>query len=274
MSLDVRPPPLLDERRASSAARANRHDSPRHTIRRVTFYGRDLAHVHDVGYGDVAIAGAATLIEALRDAGIEGGLVVELGAGSGIAARALVDAGCEVLGVELSEDFIALAREHAPRARFVQGSLWDAELPECTAVASFGECLSYATDPRAGRKGLASLFARAHAALQPGGLLIFDVMTPSGARDVGWREGPGWIVCFTATEDSARRTLERRIVVFREDGDGYRRSDEVHHVVLYEPDEVGDDLVAAGFEVGRLHGYGASLPFRAGVAGFLAQKPA
>jgi len=240
----------------------------------VTFYGRDLAHVHDDGYGDVAAAGAATLLEALRDAGIDGGLVVELGAGSGVAARAFAEAGFDVLGVELSEDFVALARERAPSARFVQGSLWDAELPECAAVASFGECLSYATDPRAGRAGLARLFERARAALRPGGLLIFDVMTPSGARDVGWREGPGWIVCFAATEDTERRTLERRIVVFREAGDGYRRTDEVHRVVLYEPEEVGADLTAAGFEVRRLDGYGPGLPFRAGVAGFLARKAA
>jgi SAM-dependent methyltransferase len=240
----------------------------------VTFYGRDLAHVHDVGYGDVAIAGAATLVEALRDAGTGGGLVVELGAGSGIAARALAEASFDVFGVELSEDFIALAREHAPAARFVQGSLWDAELPECTAIASFGECLSYATDPRAGREGLARLFERAHAALRPDGLLIFDVMTPSGARDVGWREGPGWIVCFASTEDSARRTLERRIVVFRDNGNGYRRSDEVHRVALYEPDDVRDDLVAAGFDVRQLAGYGDGVPFRAGVAGFMARKAA
>jgi SAM-dependent methyltransferase len=238
----------------------------------VSFDGRDLAHVHDVGYGDVATAGAATLLDALREAGIANGLIVELGSGSGIAARAFGEAGFDVLGVELSEDFVALARSRAPRARFVRGSLWDAELPACAAIVSFGECLSYAADPRASRDGLARLAGRAHAALRPGGVLMFDVMTPNGAKDRGWREGAGWIVCFASTEDSARRTLERRIVVFREDGDGYGRSDEVHRIVLYEPAQVLDDLTAAGFEVQRLDGYGPSLPFRDGVAGFLARK--
>jgi Methyltransferase domain len=240
----------------------------------VSFYGRDLAHVHDDGYGDVATAGAARLLEALRDAGIDGGAVVELGAGSGIAARMLSDAGFDVLGVELSEDFIELGRERAPAARLVHGSLWDVELPPCVAVASFGECLSYAIDPRAGREELARLAERAHAALLPGGVLMFDVMIPSGARDVGWREGPSWIVCFASTEDTARRTLERRIVVFRKDGDSYRRSDELHRVVLYDPDEVLADLAVAGFEARRLDGYAPALPFRDGAVGFLALKAA
>jgi SAM-dependent methyltransferase len=240
------------------------------------FYGRDLAHTHDEGYDDVARAGAATLVRALREAGHRAGLVVDLGAGSGIAARAIGDAGYDVLGVDLSPAFVALARERAPSARFVEGSLWDAELPPCVAVASFGECVSYAADPRAGRAELARLFARAHAALRPGGVLVLDLMTPSGdpGPHVGWREGADWIVCFAAEEDAGRRTLERRIVVFRRDGDAYRRSDETHSVVLYDPDEVLADLAAAGLEAERLPGYGPELPFRPGVAGFLARKPA
>jgi SAM-dependent methyltransferase len=240
------------------------------------FYGRDLAHSHDEGYGDVARAGAAALVRELRAAGIDEGLVVELGSGSGIAARALGDAGYDVIGFELSSDFVALARERAPGARFEIASLWDAELPSCAAVASFGECVSYAVDPRAGRAGLARLFVRAYAALRPGGLLMLDLVTPgrdpSGPRS-GWREGSDWLVCFEAEENVARRTLERRIVVFRRDGDGYRRSDEVHAVRTYDPAAVLDDLTAAGFAAQRLDGYGDELRFPPGVAGFLGRAP-
>jgi len=80
------------------------------------FYGRDVAHVHDTGHGDDARDAAPDLLRRLHDAGLDGGLVVDLGCGSGIWGRALLDAGFEVLGVDLSADLLAIARERAPEA--------------------------------------------------------------------------------------------------------------------------------------------------------------
>jgi SAM-dependent methyltransferase len=91
--------------------------------------------------------------------------VIDLGAGSGITARALTDAGYEVLGVELSPDMVEFARRRTPAARFVRSSLLDADLPACVAVTAIGECLNYAADPRAGHRQLVPLFARIHQAL-------------------------------------------------------------------------------------------------------------
>ena len=262
------------------------------------FYGADLAWSHHDGYGDVARAGAETLRSKLRAAGRDRGLVVDLGAGSGIAARVLADAGFEVLGFDISADMVALAREHAPSARFEQASVWDVEIPPCVAIVSLGEVLSYAADPRAGRAELARLLARAHAALVEGGVLVFDVMVPTGDRvpKAGGREGDGWVVWGVATEDPAARTLERRIVLFRRaeqaapggaaargapapgaaargaaSGALYRRTDEVHLVRLYEPGELLDDLAAAGFSARQIDGYAGTAPFRPGVAGFVAR---
>ena len=118
------------------------------------FYGRDLAYVHDAAFGYLARGGARTLLRLLGRARIRDGLVVDLGAGSGITARILTDAGYQVLGIELSPDMVELARQRAPRARFVCSSLLDAELPACVAVTAIGECLNYAADPRTGRERL------------------------------------------------------------------------------------------------------------------------
>ncbi len=125
------------------------------------FYGRDVAHVHDTGHGDYARDAAPDLLRRLHEAGLDGGLVVDLGCGSGIWARALLDAGFEVLGVDLSADLLAIARERAPEARFVQASVLDAELPRCAAVTAMSEVVNYAADPRLGRPALAGLMARA-----------------------------------------------------------------------------------------------------------------
>ena len=66
-------------------------------------YKKDLAYIHDVGFGDFAKNSAPGLLEIMRRAEINDGLVVDLGCGSGIWARELVDAGYDagipVLGV-------------------------------------------------------------------------------------------------------------------------------------------------------------------------------
>ena len=63
-------------------------------------YRDDLAHIHDVGFGGFAQAAAPVLMEALRGGGIDRGLVIDLGCGSGILSRAIYLAGYDVLGVE------------------------------------------------------------------------------------------------------------------------------------------------------------------------------
>ena len=242
-------------------------------------YGRDLAHVHDAGFGDFARAAAPELLRRLRAAGRDGGLVVDLGCGSGIWARALLDAGYEVLGVDVSADLLAIARKRAPGATFVHGSLFEAELPAgCAAVTALGECVNYAFDPRAGRAGLAALLRRVHAALRPGGLLLFDAagpgLEPRPRRT--WSAGDGWVVCVAAVEDAAARGLTRHIAVFRREGDGadarWRRSDERHTLRLYEPEEVLADLRAAGFAGAEaLRAWGA-LALRSGHHAFAARR--
>src|SRR3712207_2138476 len=89
------------------------------------FYGRDLAHSHHTGHGDFARGAGTWLAGALPAPG----RVVELGCGSGISTRLLAEAGHEVVGVDLSADLLAIARERVPEAEFVHASFLDYELP-------------------------------------------------------------------------------------------------------------------------------------------------
>lgn len=239
-------------------------------------YGRDLAHVHDVGHGHFARDAAPGVLALMRDAGIGEGLVVDLGCGSGIWAAALVEAGYDVVGVDQSAALLEIARERAPAARFVHGSLFDVELAPCSVVTALGECFSYCFDERAGRAAVSALLRRIAAALRSGGLLVFDVMTP-GSEPAGgrrtWSEGPDWLLCLEAREDPEARTLTRRIAVLRREDDLYRRSDELHRLWLYSRDEALADLRAAGLRGRSLSGYGPRLRFRPGHLGFAAGKP-
>jgi SAM-dependent methyltransferase len=233
------------------------------------FYARDLAHVHDAGFGDFARDAAPGLLRRLRRGGIRDGLVVDLGCGSGIWARALLDAGYDVLGVDVSADLLALARARAPGARFVRGSAYDVDLPPCTAVTALGEVLNYGAPPHA----LPRMFRRIHAALRPGGMFVFDLVGPgrAGARPRRtWHEGDGWLLCVETSEDRKRCELTRRITVFRRSGRSWRRSEEVHRLRLFDRETVLANLAAAGFMAEALGGYGRRPRFPAGWAGFVA----
>ena len=242
------------------------------------FYGRDVAHVHDTGHGDYARDAAPDLLHRLHAAGLDGGLVVDLGCGSGIWARALLDAGFDALGVDLSPDLLAIARNRAPEARFVQASVLDAALPPCAAVTAISEVVNYAADPRLGRPALAGLMARVHDALRPGGLLLFDALATGfepPARRM-WREGEDWVVLSELTDDDEEgRTRTRRVIVFRRsEGGVWERTDERHPLVLHDPGEVLADLRRAGFAEVEARDAWGGLRLRPGHVAFAARRAA
>jgi SAM-dependent methyltransferase len=238
------------------------------------FYGSDLATAHDAQFGFLARAAAPALVRMLRTAGFRDGLVVDLACGSGIGAELLVEAGYDVLGVDVSADQLAIARRRAPAARLEQGSLFDFEPPPCVAVSIVGEGLCYTADPRAGRDAAREVFGRARAALAPGGVLLFDVVESGRERPEPrrlWNEGDAGMVCVEAWAEQEERLVRRRIVTFTPAGDGaWRRSEELHSLRELEREEVLADLDAAGFDARSLRGYGAGYRFRRGHAGFAA----
>ncbi len=239
-------------------------------------YGDDLTYIHDTGHGDLARAAAQTVIAALRRTGRERGRVVDLGCGSGIFARALLDAGFDVTGFDLSEAMIATALRRAPRADFHVGSFLDADIPACVAVTAIGECFSYLFDEKVAGAGLDRLFERVHRALEPRGIFVFDVAAPGRLRGASpqryWREGEDWAVLIEADEDAPERRLTRSITTFRRTGEAWRRDHETHVLRLHSRRELETRLRAAGFRVRALTAYG-TLRLAPGQLGFCARKP-
>ncbi len=222
-------------------------------------YRDDLSYLHHAGFGDFALGAAPGLLRMLQEGGVREGLVADLGCGSGIWARELTQAGYEALGIDSSPAMIDLARSVAPYARFVQASLFDAELPRCDAVTALGEPFNYIPDDMDAPPPLADLFARVAQALRPGGLFVFDLVMRSGDRPMNyrtWREGEDWAVLVEVAEDLPRCRLTREIVTFRRMGPVWRRSQESHHVATFDRDEVIRELRRAGFAVRAFRRYG------------------
>jgi SAM-dependent methyltransferase len=239
------------------------------------WYREDLAYIHDVGHASFALESAPGILEILDQGGAREGLVVDLGCGSGLWARELVKARYRVLGIDISEAMIEIARRRVPEAEFRVGSLFEADIPPCVAVTSLGEVLNYLFDPNNDRRRLARLFRRVYSALTPGGVFVFDVAEPGqiARGTTGFSEGEDWVVVLEREEDAARRTLTRRITSFRKVGKHYRRDGEVHRLQLYKSSEVARELRRVGFRVRTMRAYGRYRLPRAHAA-FIARKPA
>src|SRR5688572_30005483 len=108
------------------------------------YYGRDLALVHHLGYGFHADACAPGILDRLGPVLAGNGLVVELGCGSGLLTRHLLDAGHRVVATDASPAMLDLARESLPDAEEVMLlNLPDDPIPRCDAIVSVGHVLNY-----------------------------------------------------------------------------------------------------------------------------------
>ncbi len=127
---------------------------------------------------------------------------------------------------------------------------------------------NYAFDRRTSMSSVTKLFRRVHDALEPRGVFMFDIAGPGRAgprgESEGWHDRDDYTLFFRVTEDAARSTLVREIVLFTRTADTYRRSDETHVLRLYDPREIEARLRTTGFKVRRLRGYGVSRSVLAG----------
>jgi SAM-dependent methyltransferase len=214
------------------------------------YYRPDLALVHHLGFAshaDACAPGVVALLETVRQ---RNGLVVELGCGSGLLTRHLIDAGLRVVATDASPAMLELARQHVPdveEARLL--TLPDDPIPPADAVVSVGHALNYLPD----EASIENALAHAARALRPGGVLALDVC------DLEWgrvrRNSPAharvedrWAI-FTAFSTPAPDRFVRHITTFVQQDDGlWRRDDERHENVLVDTSRLPPFLAQHGVE--------------------------
>jgi len=199
-------------------------------------YRRDLALVHHLGFdfhADLVAPGVLGLLEPIR---ARNGLVVELGCGSGLLTRHLLDAGHRVLATDASPAMLALARETAPDAEGLdQLFLPDDPIPDCDAIVSVGHPLSYLPD----EESIDQALIAAAEALAPGGVLAVDICdlewgaARRDAPNLG-RVGENWAIVTEFSTPAPDRFVRQMAVFVRNDDGSWRRDDERHDNVLID----------------------------------------
>ena len=222
------------------------------------YFAHDLALVHAKGFGKHADRCAPGILELL--APLRGGVILELGCGSGALTAYLLAAGHQVIATDASPAMVELARTTlGPDADVRRLTLPDDPLPAADAIVSVGHAISYLPDAAAVDRVLVAMAG----ALRPGGVLAIDILDLSFGQsratdDSVARVGPDWAV-LTRFSTPAPEVFVRDITTFVPDGAGaWRRSHERHENVLVDTAAIPALLAAHGVAAAVGSSFGAA----------------
>ncbi len=195
------------------------------------------------------------LISLLKEHGIEDGLVLDLGCGTGSVTELLAEAGYDMIGVDLSEEMLQIAMEKRMESGhdilYLLQDMREFELyGTVRAVVSICDSMNYILE----KEDLQQVFALVNNYLDPGGIFIFDLNTEYKYREIlgsstiaEEREESSFI--WENTYDEEERMNEYDLTLFiQEEDDLYRKYQETHYQKAYSLSEVREALEAAGME--------------------------
>lgn len=182
--------------------------------------------------------------------------VVDLGCGTGTLAISLAQQGYEVIGVDFSEDMLAIAAEkslgHALPIQWLAQDMRELEVLEpVDTVICFCDSLNYIHS----LEDVAAVFKSVARALKAGGYFLFDVHSMYKLREIFGQE------TFASNEEDIaliwqsfweeeERTVEHQLSFFVQQDNGlYERFDESHIQKGYEVEELCAALKLAGFDI-------------------------
>lgn len=225
------------------------------------YFRPDLALVHHRGFGfhaDLVAPGILAVLEPIRD---RGGLVVELGCGSGLLTRHLTAAGHRLMATDASPAMLELAAATAPEVeRFARLVLPDDPIPECDAVVAVGHPFSYLAD----EASIDRAFVASAQALRPGGILAVDICdlewgrARRGAPNLG-RAGDDWAIITEFSMPTSARFVRQMAVFIRNPDRSWRRDDERHDNVLIDTSRVPGLLAGHGVEATVSTSFGSEI---------------
>ena len=216
----------------------------------------DFAYVYDIFMDNTPYEKwGGFVLDRLRRAGIEDGILLDLGCGTGNMTELLADAGYDMIGVDLSEEMLNVAMEKRAcsghEILYLAQDMREFELyGTVRAVVCFCDSLNYLLE----EEELAQCFRLVNNYLDPGGLFIFDFNTVykyetviGDATIAENRDNCSFI--WENFYDSEDQINEYDLTLFIREEEGlYRRFEETHYQRAYELETVKHLLEQAGLE--------------------------
>lgn len=192
----------------------------------------------------------------LKQYGVEDGLVLELGCGTGSMTELLAERGYDMIGVDNSADMLDIAMEKRDESGrdilYLMQDMREFELyGTVRAVVSVCDSMNYLTD----EEDLLDVFRLVNNYLDPGGVFIFDMNTLYKYEEIlaenviaENREESSFI--WENWYDGEEQINEYDLTLFIRNAEGlYEKYEETHYQRAYEIETVCDLLVKAGLKV-------------------------
>lgn len=190
----------------------------------------------------------------LKEYGIEDGLVLELGCGTGKITRLLAKSGYDMIGVDNSEEMLRIAMETGEEDEGILYLLQDMREFELygtvRAVVSICDSMNYILE----EEDLLEVFRLVNNYLDPGGIFIFDMNTIYKYRELLGET----TICENREEgsfiwdnyyDEEEQINQYDLTLFiKEEKELYRKYEETHFQRAYEVETVQRLLEEAGME--------------------------
>jgi SAM-dependent methyltransferase len=218
--------------------------------RALPYYRDDLALVHHLGFGfhaEACAPGILRLIEPVRE---RAGVVVEIGCGSGLLTRYLVDAGLRVIATDASDAMLGIARVTAPEAVEIRRLTLPADpIPLADAIVGVGHALNYLDDESQVDEALVAIAQ----SLRPGGIVAIDLCDLKwGAVRMNeppkvWRT-EDWALMTEFSVPEPNHYVRLMTTFVKQDDGTWRRDDERHDNVLIDTSRVPALLARHGVE--------------------------
>lgn len=189
--------------------------------------------------------------------GVESGLVLELGCGTGSMTRLLARAGYDMIGVDNSMDMLEIAMEKQEGEEssilYLLQDMREFELyGTVSAVVSVCDSMNYITD----EKDLLQVFRLVSNYLDPGGIFIFDLNTVYKYRELLGeatiaenREEGSFIWENSFDEESGINEYDLTLYIREPEGGLYERYEETHYQRAYDLETVKELIGQAGLKL-------------------------
>ena len=199
---------------------------------------------------------AEYLVDLLKEYGINDGLVLDLGCGTGNMTELLASAGYDMIGVDNAEEMLEIAMEKREKSGhdilYLLQDMREFELyGTVKAIVSICDSITYITE----EEDLLEVFRLANNYLDPKGIFIFDFNTVYKYREVLGnqtiaedREDCSFIWDNYYYEDEQINEYELSLFIKERESDLYRKYQEMHYQRAYNLETIRGLVEKSGLE--------------------------